>query len=182
LSARERAQSKVRPDQRKYAEWLAGRIAAKDAVRRYLFERGHGDIYPVEIEIANDPKGRPHAYGPFEEDLRISITHKDSYAAAAVSVGVDCGIDIERVESRDEGFKGLAFTTEELELLPDQSPEWLTRLWTAKEAVGKSLGTGMAGDPRTLRLSKVENMNLMVNDRWAATQQLGEYILSWTLE
>ncbi|MEV4257514.1 acyltransferase domain-containing protein, partial [Spirillospora sp. NPDC049652] len=46
---------------REQGPWLLGRIAAKDAVRHWLWERGHGPLFPAEITIADDPSGRPRA-------------------------------------------------------------------------------------------------------------------------
>jgi hypothetical protein len=37
--------------------WLIGRIAAKDAVRRWLWKRGHGPIWPIEVTLTNDAFG-----------------------------------------------------------------------------------------------------------------------------
>jgi hypothetical protein len=53
LGARERAEYEAQPPRAQRA-WLAGRIAAKDAVRHLLWERGAGPIFPVEIEIQGD--------------------------------------------------------------------------------------------------------------------------------
>jgi phosphopantetheinyl transferase len=179
LTADERRDGKAKHSQRKYAEWLAGRIAAKDAVRRYLYEHGHPPLFPAEVQVENDAEGRPYVRGPFEADLHLSISHKDNLAAALVSEGTGCGIDIERIEDHGEGFARYAFDEGELALLPSRSSEWLTRLWTAKEAVSKALGTGIS-DPRSLRLSTLEEANLMVNGHWVETQQVGDYILAWT--
>ncbi|RFU40523.1 acyltransferase domain-containing protein [Actinomadura logoneensis] len=41
--------------------WLLGRVAAKDAVRHWLWEHGHGPLFPAEITITDDAPGRPRA-------------------------------------------------------------------------------------------------------------------------
>ncbi len=56
LMARRYLTEKERRDQQKVgprgkAEWLLGRIAIKDCVRRLLWDRGHGPLFPAEIEI-----------------------------------------------------------------------------------------------------------------------------------
>ncbi len=82
----------------------------------------------------------------------ISISHNARGAVAAagdVPVGVDMALaSPQQLELWD------SFTTPgERELFADflrSQPEqsWATRLWCAKEAVGKALGIGLAGRPR----------------------------------
>jgi hypothetical protein len=52
-------------------QWLLGRIAAKDLVRRWLWDAGHGPLQPGEILVTNDERGRPVVSGPFPDDLRV---------------------------------------------------------------------------------------------------------------
>ncbi len=59
----------IRQAQRQ-VDWLNGRIAAKDAVRKLLFEHGHGPIFPIEVSIVNDSSGRPLVSGRFEQDIQ----------------------------------------------------------------------------------------------------------------
>jgi len=42
------------------AHWLLGRIAIKDAVRAWLWERGAGPLYPMEVQVGSDD---PNDYG-----------------------------------------------------------------------------------------------------------------------
>jgi len=164
-------------------DWLYGRVAAKDAIRHHLFERGHGPLFPVEITITSDPDGKPRATGPYAQDLRVSIAHKEGIACAIVAEGIDPGIDIEKIEARGDGFVALAFTAEELRLLPDHDrAEWLTRLWSAKEAAGKAAGSGMAGDPRSLRLTALSGERMQVAGRAVETRKFGDYAIAWTVQ
>jgi phosphopantetheinyl transferase len=96
---------------------LLGRIAAKDAVRSYLWQRGAGPLYPVEIEIASDPDGRPRATAPGGLALAVSIAHKDDRAVALVgAAGTAPGIDLETIAPRPASFVDVAFTADELAL------------------------------------------------------------------
>jgi phosphopantetheinyl transferase len=58
------------------------------------------------------------------------------------------GIDIERIQPRPPGFAEAALTASERDRLPpaaaSETDEWLLRCWCAKEAAGKSAGTGFA--------------------------------------
>jgi malonyl CoA-acyl carrier protein transacylase/phosphopantetheinyl transferase len=144
-----------RPDDKK-AEWLFGRAAAKDAVR-LLQRKRHGERpFMADVEILSDQSGRPAAR-PRGQQLPadypiVSIAHAAGHVAAIASTTRRIGIDIEPVVPRDAGFEAIAFDDQERELLaglPDRN-EWIARFWCAKEAVGKALGCGLAGGPRTL--------------------------------
>ncbi len=179
LSGEERAEFDELPLRRR-SEWLIGRIAAKDAVRRLLFNRGHA-VFPIQVAVHSDPAGRPVVSGMFGEDLRVSIAHKNRTAVALAAVGTDPGIDLEPVELRSDRFTELAFAEDELALLPPEDrAEWLTRLWCAKEAVGKSRGTGLAGAPRSLRLEEIDGERLLVDGCWTETCFREGFIIAWT--
>lgn len=44
--------------------WLLGRIAVKDAVRRWLWDRGAGPVYPAEVTVGGTDGGL-RVRGPF---------------------------------------------------------------------------------------------------------------------
>jgi phosphopantetheinyl transferase len=71
-----------------------------------------------------------------------------------------CGIDVERLPSRPRVPGEAAFEAEEIALLdrwpPGERGLWEVRMWCAKEAVGKALGIGVEGDPRSLRVEAVD--------------------------
>ena len=144
-----------RPEEKK-ADWLFGRAAAKDAVRILVRKRDGERPFMADVEIFNDKQGRPlasprgaqrpHGYP------QVSIAHTTGHIAALASVTPYAGIDIEVVELREAGFVDVAFDDRERELLAaiDDRDEWITRFWCAKEAVGKALGRGLDGNPRSL--------------------------------
>jgi phosphopantetheinyl transferase len=164
--------------------WLIGRIAAKDAVRRWLWKRGHGPIWPIEVTLTNDAQGRPLVSAPGGRDLRISLAHRPPYAACAVAEGEETGVDIEVVEDRSPEFERLVATDAEKELVAAQvaagedRDEVLTRLWTVKEAVGKALGTGLQGRPRDLEVVEIEGPWSRIRDHWVRTTREGEFVVS----
>jgi phosphopantetheinyl transferase (holo-ACP synthase) len=164
--------------------WLIGRIVAKDAVRRWLWKRGHGPIWPIEVGLTNDAQGRPLVSAPGRRDLRISLAHRPPYAACAVAEGVDPGVDIEVVEGRSPEFERLVATDTEKDMVAtkvaagDDRDEVLTRLWTVKEAVGKALGTGLQGRPRDLEVVEMEGPWSRIGDHWVRTTREGEFVVS----
>ncbi|MGQ0465398.1 MAG: beta-ketoacyl synthase N-terminal-like domain-containing protein [Sporichthyaceae bacterium] len=132
--------------------WLLGRIAAKDALRAQLWVDGAGPLFPAEVRIDNDPSGRPFATGAGSEDLQVSLAHSGPFAVALVGPpGTPVGIDVELVD--DAPAEAALLTPAERALLdalapaPGERAAWVTRFWTAKEAVAKALGTGLGGRP-----------------------------------
>ncbi|MGH3158928.1 MAG: acyltransferase domain-containing protein, partial [Streptosporangiaceae bacterium] len=72
LNAAERAQyGRLEPRQQR--QWLLGRIVVKDSVRRLLWDRGAGPIYPAEITV-DGTGGELRVRGPFRAP-RVSLGH-----------------------------------------------------------------------------------------------------------
>ncbi|MFJ9714488.1 beta-ketoacyl synthase N-terminal-like domain-containing protein [Streptomyces sp. NPDC101213] len=163
------------PERVRYAEhaprgrrqWLLGRIAVKDAVRRWLWDRGEGPVFPAELRVDNDEAGRPYVtgvHGRVLPPLDVSLAHCAEAAVAIVRPHTPWpgpGIDVEEVTDRTPETLAAALGREELGLLralasegtragaPDGSEAWwFTRFWAAKEAVAKAEGTGLRGRPR----------------------------------
>lgn len=180
LGEMERAEYE-RQGPRKQRAWLSGRIAAKDAVRELLWRLGEGPLFPVEVPITSEASGRPVVRTAYGRDVRVSIAHKGDLAVALAREGRDAGIDIERVEPRDDSFAELSFTTAELRLVEGEPrQEAWTRLWCAKEAAAKAAGTGLAGAPHRFPIRDRAGTRLLVGDVWVETKRHGEHIMSWT--
>lgn len=142
-------------------QWLLGRIAAKDAVRQWLWDHGEGPVFPAEIRVRNDESGRPYVtglHGRTLPPLDISLAHRADAGVAIVRPHrpePGPGIDIEEVVERDVQTLAVALGEDELRLLRarcaatgESEALWFTRFWAAKEAVAKAEGTGFRGRPR----------------------------------
>ncbi|MEU9785126.1 beta-ketoacyl synthase N-terminal-like domain-containing protein [Streptomyces phaeochromogenes] len=142
-------------------QWLLGRIAAKDAVRQWLWDHGEGPVFPAEIRVRNDESGRPYVtglHGRTLPPLDISLAHRAEAGVAIVRPHrpePGPGIDIEEVIERDAQTLAVALGEDELRLLRarcaatgESEALWFTRFWAAKEAVAKAEGTGFRGRPR----------------------------------
>ncbi|MCI3273650.1 type I polyketide synthase [Streptomyces cylindrosporus] len=184
LSGAERSEYAAHPP-RGRRQWLLGRIAAKDAVRRWLWDHGEGPVFPAEVRVRNDASGRPYVtglHGRTLSPLDVSLAHRAEAAVAIVrprhgdagaGPGSGPGIDIEEVVDRDPATFATALGVSELALLRERSaataePEalWFTRFWAAKEAVAKAEGTGFAGQPRDFTvLEATEPEVLLVSGR-----------------
>lgn len=162
----ERWQALNGPEKRK-TEWLLGRLAAKDAVRRFLLARRNLRLCPADVEIDTDEHGVPFVRGPWtaalDSPLHLTLSHVDGMA---VAIAGECqpdegiGVDIEQVRDLPSEVQEAAFSAAERELLTrlDQASarEWLLRFWCAKEALGKALGRGIWGGPRNLLVQRFD--------------------------
>ncbi|WP_329560968.1 polyketide synthase [Kitasatospora sp. NBC_01266] len=176
LSSAERARYEQQPPRGRRA-WLLGRIAVKDAVRQWLWEQGEGPVFPAEIEVLNDPSGRPRVaglHGRILPALDVSLAHRAEAAVALVhpvrpSGGPGAGIDLEEVTERPAGTLEVALGPAERHLLTDcqrlhggSEALWFARFWAAKEAVAKAQGTGLGGRPREFAVIEAEPATLLV--------------------
>ena len=172
LSVAERADFDAKSP-RVRAQWLLGRMAVKDGVRRRLWDDSGAEseagspVYPAQIHVRNEPNGRPYVTGMHGTELppyHVSLAHSGEVGVALVRPGgagaPGVGIDVEQVVPRDQVAYEAAFTTTESELLrtlaavdpapPEEAePLWFTRFWAAKEAVAKAEGTGLDGAPKS---------------------------------
>ncbi|MGH3994664.1 MAG: polyketide synthase dehydratase domain-containing protein, partial [Pseudonocardiaceae bacterium] len=80
-------------------QWLLGRIAVKDAVRRQLWDHGTGPVFPAEIRVSNDQTGRPTVsgiHGRVLPELAVSLAHSAEAGVAITRPRAECrgvGID-----------------------------------------------------------------------------------------
>jgi phosphopantetheinyl transferase (holo-ACP synthase) len=142
-------------------EWLLGRVAAKDAVRACLAERFGVRVAPADVGIVPDALGKPHAHGVWadwiEGRIALSMAHSDGRAAAVAAPAGEgaLGLDLEAPRPLSDTFCNGAFSEDEQARIGAEAggparAGGLLRLWCAKEALGKALGTGLLGNPRGL--------------------------------
>ena len=150
-------------------EWLLGRAAAKAAVRRWARRELDLEIDSADVEICADDRGKPFVECPEIQELvplpSLSISHTREVAVAAIDPsGQGIGLDLETPGKREVGeWLRAAFTTEELQLVPDPSPKALLPFWCAKEAAAKACGTGFAGRPEDWIVTASEGSRIVVS-------------------
>lgn len=152
---------------------LLGRLAAKDAVRFYLKEHYNINIPPVDIIIDNDQSGKPVVSILWPDKLagviKLSLAHKKGIAIALAGESraeTGIGIDIEPIRPLREYFLEGAFTEKERRLTAgfgNRTEEWLVRMWCAKEATGKALGTGIADSPKEIVVVELDADSEKIN-------------------
>ena len=138
-------------------EWLFGRIAAKEAVRRYLKEYHQARWSYADVQIWPDESGKPQAIGAWGDHLTsrldVAIAHTSQFVIAIAASNARVGVDAESASRNlSEEFSTGVFIPEEIALataFPNTS-QALLRFWCAKEAVSKALGTGIRFSPKEM--------------------------------
>lgn len=140
-------------------EWLLGRTAAKEAVRRLLVQNYNVYESSADVLIWKDNLGKPHPLGDWESQVSnpidLTIAHTEGLILGAATAQGRIGLDVESVK-RDltEDFLRGVFTLEEQELATKSGdgPTAVLRFWCAKEAISKALGVGIRFAPTDLKI------------------------------
>ena len=161
LGAQEREEFRKMPGSTsRRTEWLFGRVAAKEAVRRYMKDYHQARWSDADIQIWRDDSGKPHAIGAWgdylTEKIDIAIAHTAQFVVALAAANARVGVDVESV-TRDlsDEFTAGVFVEEELELAANaaNAAQAIIRFWCAKEAVSKALGTGIRWSPKEMHVT-----------------------------
>lgn len=165
-------------------DWLAGRIAVKEAVRDWLAARGTADIGVADIEIVADAAGKPWATIPARPDLgmpSVSLSHSRRRILAA-ACAADCvlGVDLQGLQGvkvEDVASGGLA--PAEQQRLPDgDNARSVVAAWSAKEAAAKAAGTGLQGQPQAWELQSLVWQGAIAQVRIAHASQIFDVQIS----
>ncbi|WP_028080286.1 type I polyketide synthase [Solimonas soli] len=143
-------------------EWLMGRIAAKDAARRWAASAGHA-LAAADIGVDNDALGAPRLRSAALAGTAlpsVSISHSRRWGVAAVAPpGLRVGVDYQRLDGVDaELLARGALSEAEQRLLAGLDAQARLRgavaLWSAKEAAAKAAGSGLEGRPLDWRVTR----------------------------
>jgi acyl transferase domain-containing protein/phosphopantetheinyl transferase len=153
-------------DQRR--QIVASRAAAKDAARVWWARKyGTPMPHPAEFCIGHDALGRPYLEPDCDPLLpQISIAHTKA-GAVAIAADVPVGVDLEEAARDTRPILPEFATGDECirinqlaEAYPREAFE--TRLWCAKEAAAKALGTGMQGRPKDLEAIECDDEGVVL--------------------
>jgi len=140
-------------------EWLAGRLAAKEIIRRHLERTGRRAPDRRLIQVLPDERGAPRVQVDFGEGMgpipvSLSISHgSQRVAAALVDSPAIVGIDVERMARRDADLVRTYLTAAERTWMTGDS-RLETLAWSVKEAVFKAL-PGVGPDPLAIEICRV---------------------------
>jgi phosphopantetheinyl transferase len=166
-------------------DWLAGRVAAKRALRRYFGSAAASAPALAVLEISSDAQGAPLCSVP--DAPSFSISHCASGGLCAVGLsGRRVGADWEMVAPRSRELAQLFACPGELPPGQDD-PLRQTRLWAVKEAVLKLLGLGLAAPPRDIQTQPWLSLAGRARQRWlelggpnllSAVTQIGDSVVA----
>lgn len=144
-------------------EWLFGRIAAKEAVRKFLRDCYQARWSYADVEIWPDETGKPQLVGEWKKFLKtrldVAIAHTSQFVVAVAAANYRVGVDVESVRRNlSAEFAAGVFLPEERELAASASDsvQALVRFWCSKEAVSKALGVGIRYSPKEMVVTAFE--------------------------
>ena len=123
-------------------------IAARSSLRRIL--GWYLQCSPVTIRFTYSQLGKPFLDKGHRSGIKFNLSHSGDWAVLAVTSGPDVGVDIEEVVFKDnlQQLADYVFDETEKALFTDFPParqqRGFYRLWTAKEARLKMMGTGLS--------------------------------------
>jgi 4'-phosphopantetheinyl transferase len=123
--------------------FVAGRAALRTILSRYAA------CPPSQLILGHGEHGKPYLRWPHVK-LKFNLSHSGGLALAAVSDGIELGIDVEAIHPLAEMDTIMthyfsAAEKEQLDRLPAfQKPEGFFNAWTRKEAYVKGTGGGFS--------------------------------------
>jgi malonyl CoA-acyl carrier protein transacylase/phosphopantetheinyl transferase len=168
LSFEERVEwRKLTINNRRKREWLLGRACVKEAVRYWIFQQTGTLLYSSDIVVLHDEMGAPYVDGWWNGDLlqapQVSLSHTAQLSLAAVTAPHHpVGVDVEHIGGvkNSDLLEGSLSETERAALHGlngNDVSEKVLRMWCAKEAAAKYLGTGLKGRPDEFEVSFLDD-------------------------
>ena len=146
---------------------------ARQAVLRAAKRAGH-----LLERFDQDPNGAPRPWG----GIFWSLSHKPS-RVAGVTAAAPVGIDLETLRPMAAGMYARTGQAAEWDALGGRTPANFFRLWTAKEAVLKAVGTGLRDLGRCGLIDVADGELVMTHAgrRWTVRQRLfGSHLVAVT--
>lgn len=168
LSAAERSRAARLVQTRARAQYVAAQALLRATLSHYLGEP------PEQLSFQRGPHGKPFLDPVQGKDLRFNLSHSGTWLLLAVARSREVGVDLEVHRPVQElALARRFFCAGEVERLQqiDDAAHRRTRffdLWTAKEALVKAIGTGLA---RTLNRYELR----LEQDRVHWRDHAGEY-------
>ncbi|HEV2553830.1 MAG TPA: 4'-phosphopantetheinyl transferase superfamily protein [Bosea sp. (in: a-proteobacteria)] len=166
------------------AVWLVatperpGTLPERSALRRGMGARilaRQLGLPPEAVAIGHDGRGRPRVEHPRGSRLHLSLATRAGWVAVALAHR-PVGVDVEAVDDTAAPPMDVLHPDESAWLLAqpqDERPLAFARLWSAKEAYVKALGTGFACAPESFAFSLSPEGRLTVRDAAATAAASG---------
>ena len=179
LSALLAADETVRANKYRFPEHRRRFIVARGILRQLL--GNYLDISPKSLKFEYSDRGKPHFGLNTGKAMQFNISHSEEYALFGFTYDRLIGVDIEYLREMPDAVKIAKrfFSPQEYELICNldakQQRQAFFKLWTAKEAYLKAIGTGLSGlasininlDPSCDRIYLSSNDNSASVDNWS---------------
>lgn len=152
-----------------------GRTPLRRVLAAYL------GMHADDVILTEEEHGRPSLAPALDQSLGFNWSHSGNHALIAVGRHVKPGVDVERLRPRPRALEIAQryFTSEEvralLALQSEQRHTAFLELWTAKEAVLKAVGRGIAFGLDRLHI-------VCTPDELALARLQGEEVGQWQLQ
>lgn len=153
LSAREQDRARRLVQSRARRQYVAAQVLLRRLLGEYL------EIDPGAVVFERGPQGKPFLANHHGAELHFNLSHSGNWLLVALVRGREVGVDLEVHRSIDTLALAERFfcagETRQLNSLPDPARQrrHFFDLWTAKEALVKAMGTGIAGTLNRFELS-----------------------------
>ncbi|WP_217249609.1 4'-phosphopantetheinyl transferase superfamily protein [Streptomyces sp. AC602_WCS936] len=143
-------------------EHLVGRALLRDLLVGSLGEEG------ARSPLVPEPNGRPRLSA--SPATGVSVSHSGPYAAAAIGVGLDVGVDVQIPRAPSSGMLHrccLPRTAARLAKMPlDRAARAFAEVWSVQEACVKAHGTGLSGAPWRVPVEPGQSAGAWGSLRW----------------
>ena len=144
---------------------------------------------PNEVPLVLSSYGKPVLAPPYES-VHFSLSHCADLAVVALGIDGPVGIDLEKSDRAVDLLECESTFCHPMEIqhLPNEAPlraRRLLRIWTAKEAVLKALGTGLSHPPEHTRIVFRQPVSHAISDLPVAgitAQRLHEIVLPGSVD
>lgn len=132
-------------------------IVARSILRQLLGD--YLNTNPKNIKFDYSDRGKPQLSKLCNNSLQFNVSHSQEYALFGFAVDRLIGVDIEYLREMPDAIKIARrfFSPLEFQLIASlsdrQQQKVFFKLWTAKEAYLKALGTGLAGSLNSIEIS-----------------------------
>jgi 4'-phosphopantetheinyl transferase len=137
-----------RADRFKFEQHKNTFIISRTILRKILGELINA--LPEKLIVSENRFGKPFLENYNHSDLKFNISHSGDFVVYAVCLDSEIGIDIERIDPllNHMEIAQKYFTLDEISYITtsldtDKIAEKFYRIWTRKEALLKSIGTGL---------------------------------------
>ncbi|MBF0443422.1 MAG: hypothetical protein HQK54_16060, partial [Oligoflexales bacterium] len=155
-------------------------IAAKDAIRKYLWGRGHGLIWPIEFTLEFPLDKICKVESSYKEKLFLTMAYVEHAASAVVSG--ERQPDIGMINMNNASGTDFILNEDEKKILNEKGlkfditlAEWELRIDMAKKMICRK-NTESSISPV---LSDIHNESIRIGSHWLDSCRKGDYIIVW---